>query len=132
MTPVWTVETLKEFFERILEEKEKADNQRFLSQEAALNKAEQTRDTAINKAELSIEKKSDAVYVKLTDLQKAFAEVMLRPEIEGRLKSQEEKLSNVAKAIADMASRGLGKRELWALIVGLIVLFFLLKSNGVF
>jgi hypothetical protein len=123
--------SFKDYFERILAEKDNANDQRFTAQETAISKAEANRDTAIKKAEDSIEKKSDAVYVKLTDLQKAFSEVMLRPEIEGRLRSQEEKLSRVEKAQTESNSRGIGMRELWALIVGGIVLFFLLRSNGV-
>lgn len=95
MEKSWTVETLKEYFEKILEEKEKANNQRFQSQEEAIRTAEHSRDVAIKKAEDSIEKKSDAVYVKLTDLQKALTEVMLRPEIEARFIALTEKVDDI-------------------------------------
>ena len=87
--------SLKKYFEKLLDEKEKSYNQRFASQEEAVKTAERNRDTAINKAEMSIEKKSDAVYVKLTDLQKALTEVMLRPEIESRLKGLSEKVEDL-------------------------------------
>lgn len=109
--------TLKEHFEKILDEKDKAYDQRFQAQESAITKAEANRDNAINKAELSIEKKSDAVYVKLTDLQEAFSKVMLRPEIEGRIQSQEEKLSRVEKITTEMNSKGTGMSDLFKMII---------------
>lgn len=115
MATEWTVDTLKQYVDTRFSEKEKADNQRFNSQEIALDKAEQNRDTAINKAELSIEKKSDAVYVKLTDLQKAFSDVMLRPEIEGRLKA-------VEKFMNESTGKSSGMNASWIFVLGLVSL----------
>lgn len=113
--------TLREHFEKILDEKDKAYDQRFQAQESAITKAEANRDNAINKAELSIEKKSDAVYVKLTDLQEAFSKVMLRPEIEGRIQSQEEKLSRVEKILTEISSKGTGMSDLFKIIISFLV-----------
>lgn len=132
----WTTDLLKQHFEQILLEKENKYNQRFESQEKAIQTAEHGRDVAINKAETSIEKKSDAVYVKLTDLQKALTEVMLRPEIEARFKGLSEKLEDLKTS----SDTGAGKSEGYAKFIGwiafgitlLLFLFFLYDrtSNG--
>lgn len=126
----WTVDTLKEFMLKLFSEKDKADQQRFHAQETALQKAEENRDTAINKAEASIEKKSDAVYVKVTDLQVELSKVMLRPEIEGRFKNIQEKLEGRKEYQDQHTGRGLGMKDLWLIITGIIALYFMLKSNG--
>lgn len=121
----WSTENLKEYFEKILAEKEKAYNQRFDSQEKAIQTAEHARDVAIKKAEDSIEKKSDAVYVKFTGLQETLTKVMFRPETESMLKSisteidtkfnsLSEKIDESKKEIASLResrSSGAGKDE---------------------
>jgi len=120
--------SLKEYFEKILEEKEKANNQRFTSQEEAIKTAEHARDVAIKKAEDSIEKKSDAVYVKLTDLQKALTEVMLRPEIESRFESLTEKVDDlrVTRGENEGKDTGIAKFIGW-IIAAIAVIGFILQ-----
>lgn len=125
--------SLKKYFEKILAEKEKTFNQRFDSQEKAVDTEKSNRDTAINKAETSIEKKSDAVYVKLTDLQNAFSAVMLRPEIEARLSSLSEKLDDLKTSRDTGIGRGIGSKDvidvikLAILVAGFILGYFVLK-----
>lgn len=127
--------SLKEYFEKILEEKEKANNQRFAAQEKAIQTQDHNRDVAINKAETSIEKKSDAVYVKLTDLQKALTEVMLRPEIEARLTAIGEKVDDLKSNSAKVEGKGQGGKDvmdiikLVILIAGFILGYFVLKPK---
>lgn len=110
--------SLQEHFEKILAEIEKASNQRFRAQEAALEKAEANRDTAIKKAEDSIEKKSDAVYVKLTDLQKAFSDVMLRNEIEGRLQGMTKEVKRVSELVTLDQGKSTGLHQGWGILLG--------------
>lgn len=124
----WTVATLKQYVEKIFEEKEKANNQRFIAQESAIDKAEANRDTAIKKAEDSIEKKSDAVYVKLTDLQKAFSEVMLRPEVESRIGQNTKDIADIRKAQDNTTSKGIGVNQGWGWAVA--VAMFALAIYG--
>jgi len=112
--------TLKEHIEKILEEKEKAYNQRFESQEKAITTAEHARDVAIKKAEDSIEKKSDAVYVKLSDLAKAMEEVMRRPEIESRLRSLTEKVEDLKGSRDTSTGKGLGLSQGLVLLISLV------------
>lgn len=124
---------LKEHFEKILEEKEKANNQRFEAQEKAIQTQDHNRDVAISKAEASIEKKSDAVYVKLTDLQKALTEVMLRPEIEVRFKALTEKVDDVKASRDKNEGKGQGGKDIMDIIKLVIVIagfllgYFVLK-----
>lgn len=118
--------SLKEHFEKILEEKEKANNQRFSSQEEAIKTAEHSRDVAIKKAEDSIEKKSDAVYVKLTDLQKALTEVMLRPEIEARFVALTEKVDDIKTSRDKGEGKGAGIQQFIGWIIAAIALVGLL------
>lgn len=124
---------LKEYFEKLLEEKEKTFNQRFESQEKAVDTEKSNRDTAINKAETSIEKKSDAVYVKLTDLQNAFSAVMLRPEIEARFKGLSEKVDDLKTSRDTGVGKVIGNKDvmdlikLAILIAGFFLGYFILK-----
>lgn len=113
---VSTLEHIKE----ILKEKEDKYNQRFNSQEKAIETAEHNRDIAINKAEASIEKKSDIAYVKISDLQKALSEVMLRPEIESRLKGLADKTDDLKESRDTSQGKGIGMSQLWGLLAGLI------------
>lgn len=115
-----TTVSLKEHIEKILDEKEKAYNQRFDSQEKAIETAEHSRDVVIKKAEDSIEKKSDAVYVKLTDLQKALTEVMLRPEIESRLTGLIEKVDDLKTSRDTGQGKSAGLSHGWAMLVGAV------------
>lgn len=124
----WTTDTLKEHFEKILEEKEKANNQRFAAQEKAIQTQDHNRDVAINKAETSIEKKSDAVYVKLTDLQKALTEVMLRPEIEARFKGLSEKLEDLKTSSDTGAGKSEGYVRYTGYIIAIIAIIFYLLN----
>jgi hypothetical protein len=120
---------LKEHFEKILAEKEKSYNQRFLAQEAAIDKAEANRDQAIKKAEDSIEKKSDAVYVKLTDLQKALTEVMLRPEIESRLKALTEKVDDAKLVMSEGKGKEAGIQKFIGWIVAAVAIATYIIKN---
>lgn len=122
--------TLKEYFEKILEAERTANDQRFAAQEKAIATAEHSRDVAIKKAEDSIEKKSDAVYVKFTGLQKTLTEVMFRPEVESRLKAITDKIDDLKESRATTQGKGVGRTELWGLFVvgvgvvgGLIAIF---------
>lgn len=122
--------SLKEHIEKILEEKDKANNQRFQSQEENIKTAEHSRDVAIKKAEDSIEKKSDAVYVKLTDLQKALTEVMLRPEIEARFKGLAEKFDDLkARSDKGEGSAGAYTKFIGWIIAAAAVLYQILKPK---
>lgn len=112
--------SLREHFEKILEEKDRANNQRFNAQEKAIETAEHNRDIAINKAEASIEKKSDIAYVKISDLQKALSEVMLRPEIESRLKELGNRTDDLKTSRDTSQGKGLGAHQLYGYLAGLI------------
>lgn len=116
--------SLKEHFEKILEEKDRANDQRFSSQEKATETQERTRDEAIKKAEDSIEKKSDAVYVKLTDLQNAFSGVMLRPEVESRFASVAKDISEIKKLLDNSSGKSSGYSQFFAWIVAGIGIIF--------
>lgn len=119
---------LKEYFEKILEEKDKANNQRFNAQEKAIETAEHNRDIAINKAEASIEKKSDIAYVKISDLQRALSEVMLRPEIESRLNGLVGKVDDLKESRDTGQGKGLGYSQLWSIILGAVGLIGIVYS----
>lgn len=117
---IWSAEQVKEFLLQILSEKEDKYNQRFSGQEKAIETAERSRDVAIKKAEDSIEKKSDAVYVKLTDLQKALTEVMLRPEIESRLAGLTEKYDDLKTSRDTGEGKGVGRLQFWGFLVAAV------------
>lgn len=105
---IWNLDSLKEYIDGLRKADLDANDQRFQAQETAITKAESNRDNAIKKAEDSIEKKSDAVYVKLTDLQKAFSEVMLRPEVESRFTAVAKDITEIKKTLDQSSGKGSG------------------------
>lgn len=123
--------TLKEYFEKVFDEREKRYEDRFKSQEAAIKTAEHSRDVAIKKAEDSIEKKSDAVYVKFTGLQKTLTEVMLRSEIESRFTNVNKDISEIKKIQDQSAGKGTGlKDSIGYILFAITIIGFLLTRLG--
>lgn len=125
---IWNLDSLKEYFENRFQWIQRANDQRFEAQEKAIQTAEHSRDVAIKKAEDSIEKKSDAVYVKLTDLQKAMGEVMLRPEIESRFTALIEKIDGLKTSRDESKGKGIGLNAMIGYILAAItILAFIFK-----
>lgn len=131
----WTVETLKEHFEKMIDGERRANDQRFSAQEKAIETAEHNRDIAINKAEASIEKKSDIAYVKISDLQRTLTELMPRLEAESRFKGLVDKIDDLKESRSESKGKGTGWIEskatlfsMVSLIGTLIAIFYALSK----
>lgn len=79
------------------EAREKAIAAAFESSEKAVKAAFDSADKAITKAEISIEKRADATYVALGELQRLLGGLMPRSEAEGRFSSAIDTLGEIRK-----------------------------------
>lgn len=75
---------------------------KFLSSENAVREAFAASQQAINKSELSQEKRSDAVYVSISALQKALTEVISRGEFALSNKNTDDKYDIIKKTVSDI------------------------------
>lgn len=88
--------------------------------QAAFDSAEK----AIAKAELSIEKRADATYVSLTELQKNLSQLMPRTEAEQRFNSVGTQLSDVRDRVKGIESLKVGTKEAFTnvqMFLGIVV-----------
>ncbi len=79
------------------EAREKAIAAAFEASEKAVAAAFESADRAITKAEISIEKRADATYVALGELQRLLGALMPRAEAEGRFASGSQSVSELRK-----------------------------------
>lgn len=79
------------------EAREKAIAAAFEASEKAVSAAFESADKAITKAEISIEKRADATYVALGELQRLLGGLMPRTEAEGRFASAVDTLGELRK-----------------------------------
>lgn len=79
------------------EASEKAIAAAFEASEKAVGAAFESADKAITKAEVSIEKRADATYVALGELQRLLGGLMPRAEAEGRFASAVDSLNEIRK-----------------------------------
>lgn len=104
------------------EAREKAIAAAFESSEKAVRAAFESADKAITKAEISIEKRADATYVALGELQRLLGALMPRAEAEGRFASSLDSLNEIRKTydgswallsdrVKGLEARGQGKAE---------------------
>jgi hypothetical protein len=75
---------------------------KFLSSENAVKEAFVSSQSAINKSEVGQEKRSDAVYVSISALQKALSEVISRGEFVLANKNVDEKYDIIKKSVYDI------------------------------
>jgi hypothetical protein len=105
-----------------LEAREKAIAAAFEASEKAVGAAFESAALAINKAEISIEKRADATYVALGELQRLLGALMPRAEAEGRFTSSLDSLNEIRKTydsslallsdrVKGLEARGQGKAE---------------------
>lgn len=80
------------------EAREKAIAAAFEASEKAVGAAFESADRAITKAEISIEKRADATYVALNELQRLLGGLMPRTEAEGRFSSAVDTLGELRKS----------------------------------
>lgn len=125
----WTFGTLKDYFDRILHEREVRDNQRFEAQQeavaAALASAEKAvsaamaaAEKAVTKAEMASEKRFDGVNEfreSLADQQATFAR---QDVVAAQLASLDARISQITTQGAETKNRGDGRNQAWGFIVG--------------
>jgi arginine utilization protein RocB len=105
-------ELRQQFDDRVKDAAEKCDTKieandrlyqaKFLSSDNAVREAFAASQQAITKSELGQEKRSDAVYVSITALQKALAEVISRGEFNLSTKLVDEKYDILKKNVSDI------------------------------
>lgn len=93
--------SLKEYFERILAEKDAAYAQRFEAQEKAIQAALTAQKEAVQKAETAAEKRFDSVNEFRAQLSDQAATFMPRREAESAMKAMTEKYEQLAKTNAN-------------------------------
>lgn len=105
-----------------LEAREKAIAAAFEASEKAVAAAFQSAALAINKAEISIEKRADATYVAIGELQRLLGALMPRAEAEGRFGAVGDAVNEIRKTydssaallsdrVKGLEARGQGKAE---------------------
>lgn len=109
MPIVWNVITLKEHFEAILLEKDKA------LAAALIAVKEENRKT-----EIAAEKRFEL----LNELRDGVATTE-------QLQAVQKEMGEIKDRLNRTEGKGIGMKDLWAIILGLIGLFFLLRSNNI-
>lgn len=97
MTSAWTVETLKEYLEALIDSHGRADRDRFDAQEKAVNAALAAAERAVGKAEAAAEKRFDSVNEFRAQLADQARDFMPRKEFEvqyGALAARVDALTN--------------------------------------
>lgn len=97
--------------EAALDAATKATAAAFDSREKALNAALDAAEKAILKAEVSIEKRADATYVALNELQRMLSALMPRVESDQRFKTIEERHAEVTSRVDRMEAGKVGASE---------------------
>lgn len=119
MASDWTVDTLKEFTLKQLDDMRAEYNQRFAAQQKEVETAFNAAKEAVIKSEIGVEKRSDAVYVTITKLQDALALVMPRAESEQRYATLVDKITEVANKVTTTEGRSSGFDKSWAIFLAL-------------
>lgn len=116
----WTIEALKEYFAKQIEDLRNENNQRFVAQEKAVETAFNAAKEAVVKSEIGVEKRSDAVYVTITKLQDALSSVMPRAESEQRYTVLTEKIAEITNRTNTTEGKSSGSDKSWATVVTII------------
>lgn len=121
----------------IVDERSKAINQRFESQEKAVASALAAAKEAVQKAESAAEKRFDAVNEFRATLKDQQATLIPRVEVEVRFKAMEAKVADNEARITQIVSRAEGSAQLWqgiAVVLGIgiaaMTLLFRLRPGG--
>lgn len=104
----------------LLREIELRNEQRFVAQRQAVDAALAAADRAVLKAEAAAEKRFEGVNEfrgQLADQQRT---LMPRSEAEIRLSVLSDRMSAVEKAVLQVSSRGIGAKDAWGWVVGVI------------
>jgi hypothetical protein len=85
----------------LIEGNDKRYQEKFMSQDQAVHEAFNSAQIAIAKSEVGAEKRSDAVYVTISELQKTLSSVVSRSEYDSSQKNLSDKIDIQIKAIVD-------------------------------
>ena len=127
----WTLETLRIFFDKLIEANDARYQQRFqqqgealtaafLAQKSAVDAALAAADRAVTKAEIASEKRFDAVNEFRRSLDDLSRLQMPRLECEQRLGTLKEQVDRIEDIVRGKAAQNSGSRDSWAMIVAII------------
>jgi hypothetical protein len=85
----------------LIESNDKRYHEKFISQDQAVHEAFNSAQVAINKSEVGAEKRSDAVYVSINELQRALSSVVSRSEYDSSHKNLSDKIDLQIKSLVD-------------------------------
>jgi hypothetical protein len=127
----WTLETLRIFFDKLIEANDARYQQRFqqqgealtaafLAQKSAVDAALAAADRAVTKAEIASEKRFDAVNEFRRSLDDLSRLQMPRLECEQRLGTLKEQVDRVEDVLRSRGAQNAGAKDSWAMIVAII------------
>lgn len=136
----WTIDSLRFYFERLIAESDKRYEQRFISQQEAIQAALAAQEKAVNaaliaadraviKAELAAEKRFEGVNEFRATLADQAATLMPRTEAESRIQAMAEKLADVTDRLNRSEGKGTGIASSWA--VSISIGMFLIGVTGI-
>jgi len=115
----WTIETLKEYIDKVFFEHEIRYSQRFESQEKSVASALAAAKEAVTKAENAAEKRFESVNEFRNTLSDQQRTLMPRPEAELLIKGLSDRLTKLETVNTETQGQGQGKEALWGWIVGI-------------
>lgn len=127
----WTIDSLRVYLERVIAESDKRYEQRFVSQQEAIQAALLAQkeavhaalvaaDRAVIKAETASDKRFEGVNEFRASLADQAANLMPRVEAEARMQTLAEKLADVADRLNRQEGRGSGFQASWAIVVAVV------------
>lgn len=133
------IKLLRQYYDAILEERDLRYETQFQSGKDAVEAAFKASEKAIDKAETSIEKRADATYVALGDLQRLLGTQMPRSEAEQRFADLADRITVMTNRLTTIEATKTGSKEqltaIYALVgflVTLMVLGGILAAAGIF
>lgn len=118
----WTVDTLRIYLFRLLDERDKRYAERFLDLEKALQVALQGSQKAIDKAENATERRFAAVNEFRQTLSDQATQFVVRKEADAQSARLTDRLVDLDKRITRAEGRGSGLQSSWGYLLGAVTL----------
>ncbi len=120
--------TIREYFDRLLMEMDKRNDQRFAFQETAVAAALQSAKEAVIKAEVSVENRLKNTNEWRSTVEGLIANCMPKPEADRALRNLEEKISANTSLVTALIGEKRGTNAGWGYAVGAIGIIIAIMS----
>lgn len=116
--PEWTVDSLKEHLEAVIESLDTRYDQRFADQQKAVDAALQSAEKAVAKAETASERRFEAVNEFRATLADQAGHFITRSEALARADNNAEKIDALASRLDRIEGKSTGLNAGWGILVG--------------